>query len=320
MTTIELSKISKQLIAQGKLKETLDILSSYLKISKHTDKDYQNLIILLSARFSNIQNNINRGMITNSEVNLEMNTLVYSTLQLIQEIEANIPLSERQIDVESNNNVIINGNINVRGNFSIGSEIKNNEQLMFNLLNQQSKIKILFLSSNPLDARPLRLDKEMRDIELELIRSRHRESFEFIKLAAVRVNDLQNALLEHSPHFVHFSGHGDSDGIALLNNQTDKVKIVRAEPLAQLFKLFSNDIACVFLNSCYSKEQGKLIRKFIPNVIGMKSAVSDNTAIEFATTFYRGIAAGREIGFSFELAKNSIDLNNISGSDIPEYL
>jgi len=52
----------------------------------------------------------------------------------------------------------------------------------------------------------------------------------------------------------------------------------------------------------------------------MNKAVPDKTAIEFATVFYKGIGAGREIGFSYELAKNSIDLNNITGSSIPVYL
>jgi hypothetical protein len=47
---------------------------------------------------------------------------------------------------------------------------------------------------------------------------------------------------------------------------------------------------------------------------------SNDIAIEFATVFYKGIAAGQEIGFSFELAKNSVDLHNIPGSDIPEII
>ena len=87
--------------------------------------------------------------------------------------------------------------------------------------------------------------------------------------------------------------------------------------MANLFKLFSNDVSAVFLNSCYSEKQGTMIKKYIPHVIGMNSAVPDKTAIEFATVFYKGIGAGREISFSFELAKNAIDLNGISGSDIP---
>ena len=52
-------------------------------------------------------------------------------------------------------------------------------------------------------------------------------------------------------------------------------------------------------------------------MIGIYSEVPDDTAIEFSTTFYKGIGAGREIGFSFELARNSIDLHSLSKSHLP---
>jgi hypothetical protein len=302
------------------MEETLAILLNYLKSNSNIDNNYRDAIIILSSRFNEVQKNNVRGIITNSELNVERHRLINSTLNLIHEMERTIPQQDRHIEIKNSKNVIVGGKINVSGNFSIGDEVRNSEQLVAQLLQKQSKIKILFLASNPLDANPLRLDKEMRDIETELIRSKHRDYFEFIKFSAVRIKDLQDALLNFSPNFVHFSGHGNSKGIALLDNQTDKIQMVHSQPLANLFKLFSNDVACVFLNSCYSKKQATLIRKFIPNVIGMKQAVPDNTAIEFATVFYKGIGAGKEIGFSFELAKNSIDLNNISGSNIPEYL
>ena len=52
----------------------------------------------------------------------------------------------------------------------------------------------------------------------------------------------------------------------------------------------------------------------------MNNAVNDDTAIVFATSFYQVIGSGREIRFAFEFAKNSIDLNNVTGSNIPIYL
>ena len=127
-------------------------------------------------------------------------------------------------------------------------------------------------------------------------------------------------MLNYSPNFVHFAGMGTKQGIALLNNQTKEAQIVESEPLSKLFKMFSNDIACVFLNSCYSEFPAKLIRRFIPNVICMKDAVTDSTAIEFAKAFYQCIGAGREISFAFEFAKNSIDLSGLKGSDVPVLL
>jgi Effector-associated domain 11 len=320
MTVSSISKLSRQLIAEGRTKEALDILLNYFKSTDDIDDDYRDNTILLSSRFNEIQKKNLLGIVSNSEYSVEINRLTNAILELTEYIDENIPPENSTIRVENSKNVIVGSSINVGGDFRIGDDIQTNEKLVESLLQKKSKIKVLFLSSNPLDTNPLRLDKEMRDIETELIRSKHRDLFEFIKFSAVRIKDLQDALLMPCLTTLQTLSIFQVMDIALLDNQTEKVQIVQSEPLSNLFKLFSNDIACVFLNSCYSKEQAVMIRKYIPNVIGMNKAVPDNTAIEFATVFYKGIAAGREIGFSFELAKNSVDLHNITGSDIPEII
>lgn len=318
MQNKEISKIIKQLVASNKIEEAIRLLINFIKSEKELNKKYFDNIVLISSKYSHFKTNQIKGIISNSEMNLENNRIISSILTITNIIDSEVPDSKRQVEILGGKNVIINSEINIEGDFHIGDKIeKSDEKFIQKLLESQSKIKILFLASNPLNTNPLRLDKEMRDIETELIRSKYRDNFEFIKFTAVRIKDFQDALLNHAPNFVHFSGHGNSEGIAMLGNNSDNSTIVKSEPLANLFKLFSNDISTVFLNSCFSQRQGLMIRKFIPNVIGMNKAVPDDTAIEFATVFYKGIGAGREIGFSYELAKNSIDLNNISGSDIP---
>lgn len=320
MGTTKLSDISKNLIASNKIQEVFDLLINYAKNDEGLHP-YLNELILLTSRYNQQKRQSAIGVITHAEETLERNKVVHGLLEIVNQLEGNI----NSVEVIDGENILIHGEqgsiINIAGNYKIEDEIaKADKTVIHNLLQGKSTIKILFLSSNPLDTNPLRLDLEMRDIENELIRSKFRDRFEFIKFSAVRIHDLQDALLNHSPNFVHFSGHGKNEGIALLENKTDTTQIVQSQPLANLFKLFSNDIACVFLNSCYSYDQARLIRTYIPNVIGMNRAVPDNTAIEFAKAFYKGIGAGREISFSFELAKNSIALNNILGSDIPVIL
>jgi len=180
----------------------------------------------------------------------------------------------------------------------------------------KERIKILFTSANPRDEDFLRLKNEERSIEYELMKARYRDKFEFIKRRAVEIDDLQEVLLNESPQFIHFCGHGNCDGIALLND-LDKAQIVPNKPLAELFKMFAADIRCIFLNSCHSVDQSMEISKYIENVVCMNSAVPDDMAIHFAGKFYKSIGAGKGIRFSFDFAKNSIDLNGISGSDIP---
>ncbi|MEL6252576.1 MAG: CHAT domain-containing protein [Bacteroidota bacterium] len=205
--------------------------------------------------------------------------------------------------------------------------------------------KILFLASNPTDTGKLRLGAELRDIEEGLKLAEHRDSFELESRFAVRAKDLSRAMLEEEPQIIHFSGHGvllneaaetaagtrsltweedeDDDalkgysgGIALEDNE-GKAKIVAATALGGLFELFGENIACVFLNACYSDAQADEIIKHVPYVIGMNTAVPDDTAITFATGFYDALGAGRDIEFAFKLAKNRIALEGMRGADIP---
>lgn len=320
MKESEISRISKELIAGNKLQEVFDMLINYSK-NEADATAYLNDIILLKSRFNQVTRKSMMGLISVAEESLEMNRVVHSLLHLVSRLGQKTQSSE----VQGGDNIVITGTggsiTNIKGDFRIEDEIAGtDEKTIEQLIKGKSIIRILFISANPLDEDPLRLDIEMRDIENELVHSKYRDKFEFIKFSAVRIGDLQDALLNHSPNFVHFAGHGKAEGIALLDNKTEELCIVKSEPLADLFKLFSNDIACVILNSCYSEIQAQLIKKFIPNVIGMKGTVPDETAIEFAKVFYKGIGAGKEISFSFEFAKNSIDLNNIPGNDIPVML
>jgi len=70
---------------------------------------------------------------------------------------------------------------------------------------------------------------------------------------------------------------------------------VKTKPLAELFKLFSNEIKCVFLNSCHSLKQSEEINKYIQKVVCMSDNVQDDLAIHFAAAFYKSIGAGKDI-------------------------
>ena len=177
-------------------------------------------------------------------------------------------------------------------------------------------IKILFLGASPIDEVRLRIDEELRDIEKGLKLATLRDQFELKSEWAVTTKTLQQAMLDESPTIVHFSGHGDINGIAV-EDSIGNSKLIDNDAIGSLFELFSENIKCVVLNSCYSESQAREISKHIPYVIGMKNSVNDKSAIAFSVGFYTALGAGKDIEFAYKMVTVAIKLEGISGSDIP---
>lgn len=199
------------------------------------------------------------------------------------------------------------------------SEIK----ILHNKLNDKQNIgdiiKILFLGASPIDEVRLRIDEEQRDIENGLRLATLRDQFELKSQWAITTKTLQQAMLDENPTIVHFSGHGDTKGIAV-EDSLGNSKLIENEAIGSLFELFSDNIKCVVLNSCYSESQALEIAKHIPYVIGMKNSVNDKAAIAFAVGFYTALGAGKDIDFAYKMGTVAIKLEGISGSDIPVLL
>src|SRR5262249_12797321 len=73
-------------------------------------------------------------------------------------------------------------------------------------------ITLLFLSANPSDTTRLVIDREVREITQRLRATPHGAEFRIEQEWAVRVGDLQTALLRHRPDIVHFRGVAKESG------------------------------------------------------------------------------------------------------------
>jgi hypothetical protein len=176
---------------------------------------------------------------------------------------------------------------------------------------------ILFLAANPIDTGRLGLDEEMRAIDRALRATDFRDRFEIEQQWAVRIGDLQEALLRHEPDIVHFSGHGTRVSEIVLQNESGAVQVVPQDALGRLFSVLRDNIRCVVLNACYSEPQAQAIADYIDCVVGMTTAVGDDAAIEFATAFYRALGFGRDVQTAFDLGTNQIALGDLPDADTP---
>jgi hypothetical protein len=176
--------------------------------------------------------------------------------------------------------------------------------------------RILVLAANPNDSSPLRLGKEVHDIQEGLRRSRHRDLFDVVSEWAIGARELRRALLDHQPEFVHFSGHGTEKGITL-EDQSGATHHVGTDALAELFSHFARYVRCVLLNACHSQPQAEAISRVIPYAIGMRGMIQDEAAIEFAVGFYDAVGAGREIDEAFAIGCSAIHASGLPSHSDP---
>jgi hypothetical protein len=173
--------------------------------------------------------------------------------------------------------------------------------------------KIIILTANPNNTKPLNLSEEVREIKAAWERSLNREKFEIIVEEAVRPRELRRALLSHKPQIIHFSGHGGGEhGLAFMGDSGEAL-LVKTEALARFFQVLKNifPIECVLLNACYSEVQAQGINSYVDYVIGMSQKIGDEAAKQFAIGFYDTLFAGESLENAFDLGCNAIAMENI---------
>jgi hypothetical protein len=177
--------------------------------------------------------------------------------------------------------------------------------------------KILLLSANPKETEPLRLGEEMREIEAGLRRAKQRDQFTMELATALRYRDLRRVILDHEPHIVHFSGHGEGRTGLIFEDEAGQASFVTGEALSGLFALVADRVECVLLNACYSQVQAAAIAQHIPYVVGMNQAIGDRAAIEFAVGFYDALGAGQSYEMAYKYGCNGIQLAGIPEQHTP---
>lgn len=203
---------------------------------------------------------------------------------------------------------------------SLKTRLSSSSSFAQKLPNTIMKQKILFLAANPSGTTQLALDEECRQITEKIRAAAHRESLELITRWAVRPDDLLQHLNEHSPHVVHFSGHGTASEEIVLLDKDRNPKTVPAPALKQLFATLKDNIRVVVLNACFSKKQASAITEVVDCAIGMNKAIGDDAAIAFAAAFYQAIGFGRSVKGAFESGKSALMLEGIPEEKTPELI
>lgn len=181
------------------------------------------------------------------------------------------------------------------------------------------KIKILVVFANPRGSDPLRLGEEDRIIRECIERSTNRDHLYYLIRHAVRVKDVQRALLEDRYQIVQFSGHATPSGNLAFEDEIGNLKPVPQQALASFLSNFDS-IECVILNACYSLSQGQLISMGVPFTIAMDGPISDDAAKHFARGFYDAIGAGKDYRLAYRIGCNAIAMEGYPEERTPQFL
>jgi CHAT domain len=184
-----------------------------------------------------------------------------------------------------------------------------------------SRPTLLLVSADPIDQEALFIQREQREIRDELDKSELRGQIQIEHRPGLIYKDLGRYLLETKPAVVHFSGHGDRDGL-YAEDSIGRSRRISARALVSVFgaPVIRGVIRLAILNACYSSVQAQALASQGLAVIGMKASVPDEAAIAFARGLYMGLGKNMSIEDAFAWGRVAITMEDLPAEDSPRLL
>jgi|GEM_PF-3484787 len=205
-----------------------------------------------------------------------------------------------------------------QSNSSLTFRLSTSTGLIGKKRSRSNKIGVLFLAANPRDTNSLSLDEQIRLIDQKIRSSEFRDCIELKSAWAVRADDLLQALNNHRPHVVHFSGHGSDSGNIVVVGKHGNAHPISTKALKALFRTLKDNCRIVILDACYSKAQAHALIRIVDCAIGMDGTIGQAAATMFTASFYRAVGSGRSIQEAFDQGIASLLLENIPEEHTPK--
>lgn len=186
----------------------------------------------------------------------------------------------------------------------------------------QPPLRILAMAANPAGTPELDIRQEKVRLGQALAALRERGQVELVWLAGQNWRDLQEALQTGPWHIFHFVGHAIFDatageGALLLSDHQGDAQALRATEFARLLD-DQPALRLAVLNACesaagdeqnaFSSLAAALVRRGLPAVIAMQTAITDQAAVEFSRSFYGALSNGLPIDAATGEARKAMSL------------
>ncbi len=181
-------------------------------------------------------------------------------------------------------------------------------------------LRILVVVSMPSLYDPLNVEEEWKGIQDGLAPLRDQGRVDVVRLDNPTLAVLGAILKKGKFHVLHFIGHGsrtpNGGGVLYLNGDPGAVA-VPGKVLAEALKGHST-LRLVVLNACDGVAGGRsdrlsgvaanLVCQKIPAVVAMQAKIPDDSAVQFASVFYREVASGTPIDLAVTEARQALYL------------
>jgi tetratricopeptide (TPR) repeat protein len=181
-------------------------------------------------------------------------------------------------------------------------------------------LQVLVMISNPKDQPALDVDQEWSKLNQALADLEAKGQVVLKLLDKATLPALQTQLRRDEYHVFHYVGHGGfdeqaQDGMLILENEDGLSQPVSGQVLGTLLQ-DETTLRLALLNACegahgsrsdpFAGTAQSLVRKRIPAVIAMQTAISDEAAKTFAYEFYRALADDYAVDAALTEARKAI--------------
>ncbi|MCG3123984.1 MAG: hypothetical protein GIKADHBN_02423 [Phycisphaerales bacterium] len=189
-------------------------------------------------------------------------------------------------------------------------------------LRRKKVLNVLYSTASPDSDRPLRVDAEMRHVQDAVRGSRLRDNIALQYRPAADLTSIMDGLNDFTPGIVHFSGHGNGDGIEVDNAKVrrPKGKVVTFDLLAKAVAAVDKPPQVIVLNSCHSAGAKKAFLPPALAVVAMGDSISDIAATAFAARFYAAIAAGQSLKAAFDQGVVAVTAVSLGEAATPQLI
>jgi CHAT domain len=189
-------------------------------------------------------------------------------------------------------------------------------------LKKRKRLNVLYLTANPDKKSALRVEVEVRQVQEAIRGSKLRDNINLYYSPAADLDSIINGLNDHHPSIVHFSGHGNTGGLAVdhAHVKRPRSKVITFELLAKAVAATDTPPSVIVLNACQSVGARKAFLPPAKAIIVMQDSISDLAATAFANKFYAAIASGQSLQSAFNQGRLAVEAVSLGEANTPQLI